>query len=99
MNPLKTYQNLTSSNHLRVLAYGIERVRGSHWKVLPREREVLTKLERLPFLSIGNLSPVGLLQPHMHLDRCPFAYADFRRSRGSLTSVNRLQIDIAKLAR
>ena len=63
MNPLKTYQNLTSGSHLLVLASEIERGRGSRWKVLPLGQEVLTKLERLPFLSIGNLLLVVQLQP------------------------------------
>lgn len=63
MNPLKSYQNLTSSNYHLILASGIERGRGSRLRVLPLGREVLTKLERLPFLSIGNLLLAVQLQP------------------------------------
>lgn len=99
MNPLKTYQNLTSGNH-RILAFGIERARGSRLRNLPREREVLTRLESFPFLSTGNLSPVGLLLflPRFPSGSClaPSTLESFELLHRKASSVSGLRASICK---
>ena len=99
MNPLKTYQNLTSGNH-RILAFGIERARGSRWKVLPLGQEVLTKLERLPFLSIGNLLLVVQLQPLLQFPSgsclAPSTLESFELLHRKASSVSGFWVSICK---